>query len=141
MVFHHFNDDGAAIRECRRVLHRDQFACLRAAIVEQIDNYAYVPVFPESRAILERTLNRRQEIESAFAAAGFELSRHMLVQREAARDWPDYAQRLTLRADSILVRISDSEFSTGLAALRDYAKRAPFGPIVEPVDFFAFRAR
>jgi ubiquinone/menaquinone biosynthesis C-methylase UbiE len=30
MVFHHFTDAAAAIRECRRVLRRDRVACLRA---------------------------------------------------------------------------------------------------------------
>ena len=40
MVFHHFNDADAAIRECRRVLRRDGVACLRAGTIEQMDNYA-----------------------------------------------------------------------------------------------------
>lgn len=101
MVFHHFKDPAAVIRECRRVLGRDRFAVLRAGTIEQIDSYAYVSFFPETRPLLERTLSRRALIESTFMAGGFELQSHELVQSEAARDWPDYAERLALRADSI----------------------------------------
>lgn len=140
MVFHHFRDAGAAIRECRRVLRRDRVACLRAGTIEQIDNYAFVPFFPETRDLLERSLNRRAVIESTFAAAGFEPQRHELVRSEAARDWSDYAERLALRADSILAQLNDSHFQRGLEALRKHAATAAVEPVVEPVDFFVFRA-
>jgi ubiquinone/menaquinone biosynthesis C-methylase UbiE len=140
MVFHHFSDANGAIQECRRVLRHDRFACLRAGTIEQIDKYAFVPFFPESRPLLERSLNRRPVIESTFASAGFELYRYNLIQSEAAKDWPEYVERLSLRADSILAQLSDSEFQMGLGALREYATTAPPGAVVEPVDFFVFRA-
>jgi ubiquinone/menaquinone biosynthesis C-methylase UbiE len=140
MVFHHFNNADAATRECRRVLGPDRVACLRAGTIEQIDNYAYVPFFPETRTLLEQSLNSRAVIESTFAAVGFKLQRHELIQSEAARDWCNYAERLALRADSILVQLRDSEFQRGLDALREYAATAAPGPVVEPVDFFVFRA-
>lgn len=140
MVFHHFNDADAATQECRRVLRPDRVACLRAGTIEQIDNYAYVPFFPETRTLLEQSLNSRTVIESTFVTAGFEVERHELVQSEAARDWSDYAERLALRADSILAQLNDSQFQRGLEAVRRYAMTAAVEPIVEPVDFFVFRA-
>jgi SAM-dependent methyltransferase len=140
MVFHHFKDANAAVRECRRVLRDGKFVCLRAGTIEQIDNYAYVPFFPESRPLLERSRNPRATIESVFTAAGFVLDRHELVESEAAGSWPAYAERLVHRADSILVQLSDSEFEQGLQALRSYVQNAPTGSVGEPVDFFVFRA-
>ena len=139
MVFHHFKDANAAVRECRRVLRDGRFLCLRAGTIEQIDNYAYVPFFPESRPLLERSLNPRATIESVFTAARFVFDRHELVESEAAGSWPEYAERLVHRADSILVQLSDSEFEKGLRALRRYATTAAPVPVVEPVDFFVFR--
>jgi len=49
MAFHDLNDPLLAARDCHRVLRPGATVCLRAAITEQIDRYAYVPFFPESR--------------------------------------------------------------------------------------------
>jgi SAM-dependent methyltransferase len=141
MVFHHFDDPVPAVRECHRVLRPGATVCLRAGTTEQIDQYAYVPFFPDTRAILWRSLNPRESIESTFAAGGFELSRHELVRSEAALNWNDYAERLACRADSILLQLPDREFERGLAALRAHAAAtATNEPVVEPIDFFVFRS-
>jgi len=139
MVFHHFRTPASVARECRRVLGRDRLAMLRAATTEQINNYAYVPFFPGSRPLLERSLCSRTLIESTFVSAGFELQSHELVESEAGNDWSDYADRLSLRADSILAQLDNSEFEQGLENLRTFARSAPAVPVVEPVDFFVFR--
>ncbi len=140
MVFHHFKDRAAAAQECRRVLRPGGRLCLRAGTLEQIENYAYVPFFPESRSLLEQHLVSRATIEETFAAAGLRLDRHGLVPSEAGANWSDYAERLAHRADSILIRLQDSDFARGLEAVRKRAEKAPFGAVVEPVDFFVFRA-
>jgi ubiquinone/menaquinone biosynthesis C-methylase UbiE len=142
MVFHHFENPIGAARECHRALRPGGVVCLRAATTEQIDNYAYVPFFPEARAILRRSLNPREFIETTLASAGFEQSCHELVWSEAASSWSDYAERLARRADSILVQLDDRDFERELEALRAHALMAPVNdPVVEPIDFFAFRAR
>ena len=141
MVFHHFDDPANAVHECRRVLRPGAAICLRAGTTEQIDRYAYVPFFPETRAILRSVLQPRDFIESTFAAGGFELSRHELVGSEAALNWNNYAERLAHRADSILQQLSDREFERGLQALRNHATAvATDEPVSEPIDFFVFRA-
>jgi len=138
MVFHHFEDSFAAVGECGRVLKRGKRVCLRAGTTEQLDNYAYIPFFPETRPLIGRTLVSKAMIESTFAGGGFRLERHRLVPSEAAQSWPDYVQRLAHRADSILVQLTEAEFDRGLEALSNFAKTSPAGPVVEPVDFFVF---
>jgi ubiquinone/menaquinone biosynthesis C-methylase UbiE len=139
MVFHHFDDAVRAVRECHRVLRPGRAVCLRAGTTEQIDQYAYVPFFPETRAILRRSLKARESIESTFAAGEFELGYHEIVWSEAALSWKDYAERIAYRADSILVQLSDREFERGLETLRDHAAANKANePVVEPIDFFVF---
>ena len=77
---------------------------------------------------------------SSFNVGGFRLESHQLVPSEAASSWPEYAQRLAHRADSILVQLSEPDFNRGLSAVSSFAMTAPAGPVVEPVDFFVFRA-
>jgi ubiquinone/menaquinone biosynthesis C-methylase UbiE len=141
MAFHHFEHPDRAAAECRRVLRRDGRLCLRAATIEEIENYAYVEFFPQSRPILNRSLQSKDFIESTFVRTGFKLVRHEPVPSEAAESWEEYAKKISHRADSILVQLPDREFETGLAALREHARTAtPHQPVVEPVDFFVFSA-
>jgi ubiquinone/menaquinone biosynthesis C-methylase UbiE len=140
MVFHHLPDAHAALAECRRVLRPEGVICMRAGTREQLDAYAYAPFFPASRAILERTLQSSDEIVTIFAQAGFRLSQHTAVSSQAAASWRDYSDRVAVRADSILVQLSDSIFASGLADLRRFAATRPdTEPVIEPVDYFVFR--
>ena len=141
MVFHHFDDPGQAVRECRRVLRRGGTVCLRAATIDRIGTYPYAPFFPGSCAILASDLQSQTVIETIFASAGFQAVYHELIRSEAAGSWGAYAEKLAFRADSILVQLSDEEFEAGLAALREHATAAPpDDPVTELVDFFVFRS-
>ena len=128
MVFHHFDDPDRAVRECRRVLRRGGAVCLRAATIDRIGTYPYVPFFPRSRAILNDVLQSQETVETIFANAGFHLVRHQLVRSEVAGNFHAYAEKLAFRADSILVQLSDQEFQAGLVALREHAATAPPDP-------------
>jgi len=60
---------------------------------------------------------------------------------EVAANWNVYADKIAYRADSILAQLTDSEFEQGLRNLRRYAVlQPPSRPVIEPVDFFIFRA-
>jgi SAM-dependent methyltransferase len=140
MVFHHFGDRDQVARECRRVLRDNGVAVMRVGTTDGIDNYPYVPFLPRTRQVFEHTLTSLEDVRRTFINAGFELMRHEVVMSETAASWSDYAERVALRADSILIQLSEAEFADGLAALRAYAARQrPDRPVIEPVDLLAFR--
>jgi ubiquinone/menaquinone biosynthesis C-methylase UbiE len=142
MVFHHFEVPAKVAAECRRVLKPGGAVCLRAGTHERVADYAYVPFFSRSADLLHAALAPKSQIVSVFEAAGFRLTNFEVVPSEVAESWSRYAEKLTHRADSILVQLSDREFEDGLAALHRHAAAAPADePVIEPVDFFVFRVR
>jgi SAM-dependent methyltransferase len=142
MVFHHFTARDQVALECHRVLRAQGVAVLRAGVTNRIDDYPYVPFFPRTRDLIARSLTSLASVRQTFKDAGFALEAHELVMSETAASWPDYAERVALRADSILIQLADDEFAEGLAALRTYAATgSASGTVVEPTDLFAFRKR
>ena len=137
MVFHHFEDQPRAARECRRVL-RGGTVCIRAATIDRIATYPYVPFFTKSRAILEATLQSQGRIESIFRDAGFELVRHELVRHEVAANWRIYTDKIAAGADSILAQLSEAEFLKGMQLLNEHAANTTDIAVSEVVDLFAF---
>jgi hypothetical protein len=104
------------------------------------DTYPYVPFFPKTQSLLESSLQSLVFIETTFQAAGFQVLHHEVVISEVAANWPLYADKIAYRADSILAQLTDSEFEQGLTSLRRYAAEQPSSqPVIEPVDFLAFR--
>ena len=77
-------------------------------------------------------------IKDAFARAGFDLYVHELIESTVAPNWTEYVKKIEQRADSVLVQLSHEEFESGLASMRAHASD---GPVVEPIDFFAFARR
>lgn len=139
MVFHHFEDQPRAALECRRVLRESGVVCIRAATVDRIATYPYVPFFAKSRMILEATLQTQARIESVFHEARFELARHELVRHEVAANWRVYAEKIAAGADSILAQLSERDFLEGMRLLNQHASSAAIEPVSEVVDLFAFR--
>jgi ubiquinone/menaquinone biosynthesis C-methylase UbiE len=136
MAFHHFSDPASAARECRRVLRDEGWLFLRTGVREKAMVYPYVPYFPASRSLIEQRLPSLEFQCRVFEAASFRVLFSGEVAQEIAADYPTYADKLALRADSVLISIDDREFEAGIAAVR--AEKRP-GPIIEPIDVVVFR--
>lgn len=135
MVFHHFENPRAVARECRRVLRQGGRLFLRTASREQISRYPYVPYFPTSRSLLEQRLPALGFQCQIFQEASFRMVFSGVLTQEVASDFVAYADKLSLRADSILVTLDDDEFDSGINALR---REKRCGPVTEPIDFVVF---
>ena len=131
MAFHHFTDPPAVAEECRRVLRPEGRVCLRTGSREKIPAYPYVPYFPGTVTLIEQRLPSIGSQREVFEAASFKVLFAGEVWQEIAPDFPTYAEKIALRADSILVSLEDREFDAGVAMLR--AEKTP-GPIVEPIN-------
>lgn len=139
MIFHHFENPRLAARECRRVLRNRATGFLRAGTRERISSYPYVDFFPESRPILEECLPTNTFVREVFEAAGFRTITLEVVNQEIARNYATYAEKLSAGADSVLARLSRSEFAAGMQALRSHAARIDDQAVFEPIDVFVFR--
>jgi len=138
MAFHHFNAPYTAAEECRRVLRNHGRVFLRTATREKIDSYAYVPFFPESRPLLEQRLPSLNFQREVFEAASFKTAAVEVVTQEIAADYSDYAEKLALKADSILASLDDKDFDAGMNAIRSAAPEFGSRAVTEPIDLLVF---
>jgi ubiquinone/menaquinone biosynthesis C-methylase UbiE len=139
MIFHHFDNPRLAARECRRVLRNRATGFLRAGTRERISSYPYVDFFPESRPILEECLPTNTFVREVFEAAGFRTITFEVVNQQIAQNYATYAEKLSVGADSVLARLSPSEFAAGMQALRLHCARIDDQAVFEPIDVFVFR--
>jgi ubiquinone/menaquinone biosynthesis C-methylase UbiE len=137
MVFHHFTDPHLAARESRRVLRDHGRVCLRTASREMIPQYPYVPFFPAARPLLEQRLPKLSFQQDVFESAGFSTLSRSIVTQQVAEDFFAYAEKLAVKADSIIASLNDADFESGLRELRSNAASMS-GPVTEPIDFFVF---
>jgi ubiquinone/menaquinone biosynthesis C-methylase UbiE len=137
MVLHHLPDPSETARECRRILRPGGRVCLRNGTRDvEIPQNRFFPGMPQ---LVEQTLPSNAAVRSLFEGAGFNTRAHDLITQRVAAHWQEFADKRTLRADSLLVRIPDADFEAGIAALRAYAAtRPPLEPVTETVDFFVF---
>lgn len=139
MSFHHFSDARVAARECRRVLRPRGSVVVRTGTREQIGAYPYVPFFPSISRILEQMLPNRRELQETFAVAGLELVKSESITQTIAPDWPTYAEKLAVGADSALARLTRREFQTGIEALIRHRTSGDARPVIESIDLFIFQ--
>lgn len=136
MVFHHFIDRRRVGDECARIA---PLVFLRAATVERIAAYAYVPFIPASVPILYERLNRTADIVATFEAAGFETVAAEVIVQQIASTYTAYADKLAEGGDSVLASVDKDELQEGLAAIRRHAARVDPQPVTEAIDAFVFR--
>ena len=139
MIFHHFDNPMIAARECRRVLPQGATAFLRAGTRERIALYPYVDFFPASRSILEECLPTSVFIREVFESAGFSTAASDIVTQKIAPNYAAYIEKLSAGADSVLARLSQSDFEAGIEALRSHAAHIGEQAVCEPIDVFVFR--
>jgi ubiquinone/menaquinone biosynthesis C-methylase UbiE len=137
MVLHHLSDPAATARECRRILRRGGRVCLRNATREA--DVRQSRFFSGMQELIEQTLPSNAAVANPYEGAGFRTAAHELIQQCVAANWQEFADKIALRADSLLARIPNADFEAGMAALRDYAAaRSPQEPVTEVIDFFVF---
>jgi ubiquinone/menaquinone biosynthesis C-methylase UbiE len=140
MVFHHLTDPGRTAREALRVLRPGGFVAVRNSSREHAASFAHVKFFPRFAVLAESHLPSVAAMQATFVDAGFAPVAHETVVSPTAANWSEFADRVALRGDSLIVRLSDAEFATGLAALRAYAAEAdPAQPVTENVELLVFR--
>ena len=138
MVFHHFKKRALVARECGRVLCSGGLVFLRAGTLEQVFSYPYVPFFPGSVPIMERTLVTTQVIRDTFECAGLRTIKAGILVQQVASTYASYADRIAAGGDSVLAELDPLEFESGLKALRAHAVRVDPKAVTEPIDYFAF---
>ena len=141
MVFHHFSNPAQVAGECRRVLRPKGIAFMRAGVTDRIDSYPYVPFFPASIPLLYRILPSCAYIREVFEKAGFRCVTQEILVQEIAATHGEYCDKLEAGGDSVLARLSEDEFLTGIAKLRALCADVDPEPVVEPIDYFAFGGR
>lgn len=141
MVLHHLPDIGAVARECARVLRPGGFACIWNTVQDEAGTYPYHGVFPSIRAIIDRKLTPRAELDGLFEAQSLELFHRETVPHVVAPDWQTLADKMALRADSFVAELSDAEHAAGLERLRELAAKGDGSPSVLQVDRIIYRRR
>jgi len=136
MVLHHLHDRPATARECHRILRKSGRLCVRNCTRDIV--YPQSRFFPGMRPFVAAELPSSADVVALFAAAGLPSRAHAIVTHAVAASWQEFADKLALRADSFLARLPDSEFESGLAALRAYASGREPEEITEEIDFFVF---
>jgi ubiquinone/menaquinone biosynthesis C-methylase UbiE len=136
MMLHHLDDRPRAARECARVLGSEGRLIVRNSTRDSL--YPQKRFFPGFQAIVDSQLPSRDEIVVMFERAGLPLEGYRLVPQPVAESWQELADKLALRADSFIVRLPQSAFEVGMAALRAHAEREDPQQVVEHIHFFAF---
>jgi hypothetical protein len=115
-------------------------ACLRTGGAERISEYPYVPFFPQTRPSLEQHLPLVSAHRQVFERAGLQTILEEIVTQQIAADYIEYCEKIAVKADSIWIRLSDSDFDAGMNVLRSYANSPEGqGPVTEPIDLIVFR--
>jgi SAM-dependent methyltransferase len=102
MAYHHFTQPDVVAAECRRVLHPGGAVFVWTGVRDRMASYPYVPFFPEAVPLGERRLPAASEICAVFESAGFRCAIVGEIVQQVAANWPHYATRIAIGADSVL---------------------------------------
>jgi hypothetical protein len=84
-------------------------------------------------------LPARNDMKCVFAAAGFTPIVHETVRQVVAPNWLSFVHKSSLRADSFLARLSNEDFSAGMARLHAHDHGVnQHDAVTEEIDWFVF---
>jgi ubiquinone/menaquinone biosynthesis C-methylase UbiE len=138
MAFHHFSAAERVAAECGRVLRAGGIVFMRAATVDSVASYPYVPFIPASVPLLRQVLPSAAGIRRVFEDAMFETIEQGLIVQEITATHAAYADKLDAGGDSILARMDAGVVASGIARLRERARAVDPAPVTEPIDTFVF---
>jgi ubiquinone/menaquinone biosynthesis C-methylase UbiE len=138
MAFHHFANSAAVAAECRRVLRDTGYIFVRNSTRES--DFPARHFFPTMQPLIESELPTRSNLRSVFETAGLTTAAHEIVRQTVARTWQEFVQKSSLRADSLLARLSDGDYEAGMTKLEAHSANAEMDePVVEEIDLFVFK--
>ena len=138
MVLHHLHDVAATARECYRVLRQNGVLCVRNTTSDA--GLVHQKFFPAVSDAVKQKLLARNDLTDVFQEVGFTLISHQIVPQEMAASWREYAEKIAARADSFIAPLSEGEFEEGMRKLHEFAAQIdPAQPVIQEIDFFAFR--
>jgi ubiquinone/menaquinone biosynthesis C-methylase UbiE len=139
-VFHHFTDRNAALDEVFRVLPPGGYVAIRNGTLEHNSELVWLRFFPEAYEIEQQRTPSAEEIKDALRKHAFVLVTHRVIKQLFASSSVEYFDKISQRALSALVAISDEEFAAGLDEFRSWTNSQPRDVgIHEPVDLFIFQ--
>lgn len=136
-VIHHVPDLTAAALELRRVVRPGGPVLIRSAFSGRHHAITLFRYFHEAIRILD-TYPSVDEVETAFATAGFSLLSLEQVPQVTAPSLREIAANLRREAHTPLQLIDDSEYAAGLARLH-HASETEDGPVIDALDLLVLR--
>jgi ubiquinone/menaquinone biosynthesis C-methylase UbiE len=140
MVYHHLASVPQAIDELRRVLGSDGHVAVRNTTRETLEDFSFMPFFPEVKSIDLARMPARHEVVDAFVGRGFRACAQRTVWYTIAASHEEYLKKIAARGFSSMWLIADDVFERRLAAFEAHVRATPCeGPVLEPVDLFVFQ--
>lgn len=140
VVYHHLRAPSTAFREVERVLRVGGYLCMRSPTLELLHKVPYFEFFPSALSYSRASMPSQQTVLDIAAHAGFSLVAHDILEQEVAASPNEYYDRISQRALSDLVALTDPEFDAGLERMRLAVEReAEPTAILEPINLFVWK--
>jgi ubiquinone/menaquinone biosynthesis C-methylase UbiE len=136
-VIHHIPDLAAAAAELRRVVRPGGPVLIRSVFAGRHHGISLFDHFPEAVRVVD-TFPAVADVETAFAAHGFTTATLEQVPQTTAASLAAAAASLRRDAHTPLRLLTDDEYATGLARLRNAATTGT-GPVVDTLDLLVLR--